>query len=102
MKSSTTKKVMIAVVTTATALAPYIPKLMDLNTQTEIQTRTEKPYSVVTTQCKFQESYMDDKNHQVCTYRCTEGDNLVIHKVMYGHGMICQSTIQERVKKTNK
>ena len=93
---------MIAVVTTATVLAPYIPKTINLTVNMESKPKIEKPYSVTTTQCKFQESFVDDRNHQICTYKCNDGDNLVIHKVMYGHGMVCQSTIEERVKKTNK
>lgn len=100
MKPSITKKLLLTVATTATIVAPMIPKTVNFNITMEA--KQEKPYTVVTTQCKLDESFLDDKGHQVCSYKCSEGDHRIIHKVMYGNRMICRGTIQEQVRKTNR
>lgn len=100
MKHSTTKKILLTVATAATIVAPMIPKTVNFNITME--SKQEKPYTTVTTQCKLDESFLDNKGHQVCSYKCSEGDNRIIHKVMYGNRMICHGTIEEKVRKTNR
>ena len=93
----TTKKFLVTVATTATILAPMLPKTVNFNITMEA--KQEKSYSVITTQCRLNESFVDNGGHQVCSYKCDDGDNKIIHKVMYGKGMICRGVIQEQVKK---
>jgi SET domain-containing protein len=100
MKPSTTKKLLMTAATAATILAPMIPKTVNFNITMEA--KQEKPYTNITTQCKLDESFLDNKGHQVCSYKCEDGDHRIIHKVMYGNGMVCRGTIQEQVRKTNK
>jgi len=100
MKPSSTKKLLITAATAATILAPLIPKTVNFNITME--SSQEKPYTVITTQCRLDESFLDNKGHQVCSYKCTDGDNRIVHKVMYGNGMVCRGTIEEQVKKTKK
>ena len=100
MKPSTTKKLLLTAATAATILAPMIPKTVNFNITMEA--KQEKPYTEITTQCNLNESFLDDKRHQVCSYKCDDGDNRIVHKVMYGNGMICRGTIQEQVRKTKK
>lgn len=99
MKPSTTKKLLLTVATTATILGPMIPKTVNFNITMESE---QSAYTIITTQCRLNESFLDENGHQVCTYKCSEGDNRIIHRVMYGKGMVCRATINERVKKTEK
>ena len=100
MKSSATKKLLLTAATVATIVAPIIPKTVNFNITME--SKQEKPYTTITTQCKLDESFLDNKGHQVCSYKCGDGDNRIIHRVLYGNRMICTGTIQERVRKTDK
>jgi hypothetical protein len=100
MKPSSTKKLLLTAATAATILAPMIPKTVNFNITMEA--KQEKPYTVITTQCRLDESFLDNKGHQVCSYKCSDGDNRIVHKVMYGNGMVCRGTIEEQVKKTKK
>lgn len=99
MKPST-KKMLMTVATAATVLAPLIPKTVNFNITMEA--KQERPYIEISTQCKLNESFVDNKGHQVCTYKCDDGDNRIVHKVMYGNGLVCRGTIQEQVRKTKK
>lgn len=99
MKPST-KKMLVTVATAATVLAPLIPKTVNFNITMEA--KQERPYTEITTQCKLNESFVDNKGHQVCTYKCDDGDNRIVHKVMYSNGLVCRGTIQEQVRKTKK
>jgi SET domain-containing protein len=100
MKPSSTKKLLLTAATAATILAPMIPKTVNFNITMEA--KQEKPYTVITTQCRLDESFLDEKGHQVCSYKCGDGDNRIIHKVMYGSGTVCRGTVEEQVKKTKK
>jgi hypothetical protein len=99
MKPST-KKMLVTVATAATVLAPLIPKTVNFNITMEA--KQERPYTEISTQCKLNESFVDNKGHQVCTYKCDDGDNRIVHKVMYSNGLVCRGTIQEQVRKTKK
>ena len=99
MKPSGTK-LLLTVATAATVIAPIIPKTVNFNIT--LEAKQEKPYKEITTQCKLQESFLDDKGHQVCSYKCGDGDNRIIHRVMYGNRMVCYGTIDERVRKTDR
>ena len=90
----------MTVATAATVLAPLIPKTVNFNIAMEA--KQERPYTEISTQCKLNESFVDNKGHQVCTYKCDDGDNRIVHRVMYGNGLVCRGTIQEQVRKTKK
>ena len=100
MKPSSTKKLLLTAATAATILAPLIPKTVNFNITMEA--KQEKPYTVITAQCRLDESFLDSKGHQVCSYKCGDGDNRIIHRVMYGNGSVCRGTIEEQVRKTKK
>ena len=102
MKSSVTKKVLITVVTVSTIVGPLVPKNVTLNINMQTAAVTEKPYTIVNTTCELQESFLDEKGHQVCSYKCKEGDNIVVNKTMFNSSMVCQKTINEKVKKTHR
>ena len=99
MKPST-KKMLVTVATAATVLAPLIPKTVNFNITMEA--KQERPYTEISTQCKLNESFVDNKGHQVCTYKCDDGNNRIVHKVMYSNGLVCRGIIQEQVRKTKK
>jgi len=102
MKSSTSKKLLIAAVTVATVVAPLVPKNVTLNINMAAAVKTEKPYTIVSTKCELQQSFLDDKGHQVCSYKCKDGDNITVSKTMFNNSMVCQRVIEEKVKKTSR
>jgi hypothetical protein len=102
MKTSTTKKVLITVVTVTTIVGPLVPKSVTLNINMQPVTLTEKPYKVVNTTCKLEDSFLDERGHQVCSYKCKDGDNITVSRTMFNNTMSCQKTITERVKKTER
>ena len=102
MKHFVTKKVLITVATVATIASPLIPKNVTLNINMQTVAMTEKPYTVINTKCELQESFLDEKGHQVCSYKCKDGDNIVVNKTMFSNSMVCQKTIDEKVKKTHR
>ena len=102
MKTSRAKKFLITVATVATVVAPLAPKTVTLNINMETKAKIEKPYTIVNTKCELQQSFLDEKGHQVCSYKCRDGDNITISKTMFNNSMVCQKIIDEKVKKTNR
>lgn len=98
------KKTLLTIAAVVTVVAPLVPDKININLNIPVTVagKPDKPYEIVTTTCYLSDKFKDERNHQVCEYTCTEGDNKKLHKVTYNSGAMCQSNINERVKKTHR
>ena len=99
-----TKKTLLGIAAVVAVVAPLVPDKINinLNIPVTIAARPEKPYEIVATTCRLSGRSNDQNGRQVCEYTCSDGDHRKIHKVTYNTGAMCQSNINERVKKTNR
>ena len=99
-----TKKTLLGIAAVVAVVAPLVPEKINinLNIPVTIAARPEKPYETVTTTCHLSDKFQDSRGHQVCEYTCSDGDHRKIHKVTYNTGAMCQSNINERVKRTKR
>ncbi len=96
------QKVLIAVGTAVTILAPMIPDTVNINLNVPItiqsqMAKKEKPYQVITATCNLTNQKIENEV-KVCEYTCNNASKQRIFHTHFHKGANCSKVIKEQIK----